>query len=1283
MKNKLSTLLIVLFSTIWNISFASDYYQRHYMIIVDQTKDMQKDEEANMKNIFSFLENNFLGENDTFEFDEVTDNISLYSFGLSGTGFDSGNGQYAAIRTKANNSENEAAYELFVKDLIYNEGSLKTDTTKDNLKKFIEEKMRPLFEKGSKKYVDLKDDGGVTFSKYVFPIILEKEHFNFTIPASKYIIIIVSNFQSGLDDLGTSQDRTNLKQMLGNSDSVLVFFDSKISSLNDYFYRIPYFEKEFLSSKFNKNAKPSAYGYELGLRRGGKVLNRFIYISSNINVIQNEYKGKTFSLSPVNINFYHDDSVKVNKVEFSITDSCNNILYSKDWTDSNIIKGYYDTLKKIYKFPAQDIEFKKEVTQNDKIKFKYVFYSEITDKGNKIIDFVDEAKLETHVIEAEAPDNMIMTWTIGGIIFGLLLAGLLYYIWRHRGKNIDLQLDFRIDKISKMRFMDVVEDNERGLHVLNYDCWYMREGETDHDIHVRGRAKLVPKVFAKKYPIRVSYKVQDLDQNFDFSFRPKGYNSDGSLMITDTYYRTILNPDGDFGFDVTAYQVATVIPDFDNRENILKLGVEIKVELIDKEGNVIKAFNLPKDQTYKTYEFIAKPRIENPDLWMAFDPGTSGSCIAYGYGGMVDTNNIHLAQNLENDAEGYQHLNKIFPSKIRILDTASAFNNLAEDIDNAQEVKDPKYATANNHHADFYFGNLAKILWGANSFQSIKKLLGYKTKLTISRKDGSSIIKQEIAGRDLAYLLIKGLLNHFEDYLLTNDEDFIRTVRPKFFPDGQFKPSRAIVTVPNNYTLTKVRDMVGSIKRTNLFKEVHYIYEAEGVMMSYIRMNWSQLSDKQHFTFVVFDMGGATINATAFRIRVNEEVRKGNTYIRDVNVSTVSKIGYCVGGDDIDYALIQILYKIPSVIEALKEKDINPRRHQQENKTQILRFIERLKIDYIDKKHNVIKRGNVTESMEIFWTNLWNEFSKWGNINLPAEPSDDDKEYISAEIKKRETLTYYVFSKVEDAVKELMSDTIKNSKIELIFSGRSSLYPGIEETVLKEIRNPKYECVCEDRWHGLDKPDLSMMDDEKVKTAVVEGACWYAMWSQHIIMDHDFVTSTFGYVDMKDNKSCFIPVICKNDPYINGIARNQVEAQTPTLQNVKFIQMLGSNYDEILSSDIRYKMNPLIEVTANEIDGEVEEIFVEVDDKNNFTYSIKVAGQGDVSGNYEAADTDILDENSEVYAFAAINPETDLSAVNQRNDGSLTGDDLNRKSDHQEEPADESGTARKSRGGGL
>ena len=76
----------------------------------------------------------------------------------------------------------------------------------------------------------------------------------------------------------------------------------------------------------------------------------------------------------------------------------------------------------------------------------------------------------------------------------------------------------------------------------------------------------------------------------------------------------------------------------------------------------------------------------------------------------------------------------------------------------------------------------------------------------------------------------------------------------------------------------------------------------------------------------------------------------------------------------------------------------------------------------------------------------------------------------------------------------------------------------------------------------------------------------------------------------------------------------------------------------------------MVEVTANDINGVLEKVQIEVDDKNNFAYKLTIAGHAPLTGHYEAADTDILDENSEAYAFASVRSKNrpEISHISQR-----------------------------------
>lgn len=1253
--------------------------RRHFIIVVDQTIKVNDDMMSLYKGLSAWLK----GEDpsryidvagsivpQSVPFNPKEDAISLFAFGLIGDGLNM-NGEYGRIHKLCEQeAPDSVVFNLIQQDLIHRRSRYTGGYKKEgvggkvlaseghitlslddamSLDDYLSSEMLHLFNGTDPLHKLINDYSGVTMSHFVYPLITNFVPKDET--SNEYYLLIVSDFKSGLYSNNDEDDWERFEEITagkrpGNK-KYRPYFERQLNVL-----RAPFIQADYLH--FQRGG--------IGIRgtrlvHKGIVSKSQLYLGTNLSLSQ--AGGSKFNLSKAIITFDKDKFTTIDSIGVALYEGEDLLCYR------TIVRGDDDAMKLLvrnsdreFEIPSQgSLDMGKSSLGN--VTVNYIFFTMSHDTDGKPVlpvsltasQNIDEDNIAT--INQQFRKNMALTIVLLIIIIGTVLS---YIIRLQRGRKRHATLSYHIDRISKMRYMDIEDSKDAGLHVLDYDCWYIDEGDTETNIHCRGDVKLAPKFFAKKYPLRVSYMIKDLDQNYDFTFRPSGQDHTGMNRKEGVYYELSPDTNGHFEFDAVAYidrdeEGNLKQPDYDGKDNILIMGLYIKVELVNSAGDVIELLD-EKNNEQNPYTFIVKRNIRNRDLWMAFDPGTSGSCVAYGLGGTPDDmSNIHLAKNYERN-RGWE--SPIIPSYIIVNDN----NDTIKKVEKANNDKTPLHFIPadpddQSKPYDFSFGNDAyQQVYHPNRFKSIKKLLGYnKTTQTIYGNQNN--VKTEISGRDLAYLVVSGLIATFERFLRNNNEDDTKKVRPMFMQGNKFTPSRAIVAVPNNYTLTKVRDMVDSIRRTNKFKEVHYLYEAEGVVMSYLRQNWHDLGKKQKYTLVVFDMGGATINATAFKIKVNTDVtRSGNKYIRNVEVETVSKVGYGIGGDDIDFAIMQALYDIPQVKNAIRKGSINAEQNKINNKPFVLKFVEELKlafIDYINSKNkkDALDSSNWFYSNENLWMAVSNAFKEWlstkgrtvilehkdtdGSSAIPYDFVDTVEALINKNVKK------YVLSKVKDAVFELMNKTIANSQIELIFSGRSTLFPGIQETVLGEINSDKYGCKCADRWHGFDKESENVLDADKVKTAVVEGACWYAMWSGQIVMKHDIVTSTFGYIDMVNNAAKFIPVIKKNEAFeSNGRKKATVPVQDPTLKNVRFIQMLGTNYDDILIKDIKYKKNEIVQVTGNEIDGVVEGVTIAVDDKNNFSYQVDIAGHKPLKGFYEAADTDIKDENSEAYIFAAI-----------------------------------------------
>lgn len=1271
MRARLHILCVLIFIFICKVS-ADEYYPRHYIILVDQTRDLQVDDNATFKKVYSYIKANLTGVGDSsFVFNEVTDEISLYTFALPGAyvhDWYGGKfiGAYGKIHSFASHGQSSAAYKVFVEELIQNNSKFSAAREKGQpLEDFLDKNLYPLFVGKSSHYVEIEKlsvPTAVTFSKYIYPVILEREHFDFTIPASEYIIIIASNFQSGLDDIGTSQDRNTLIDMIGERGSMskptLEFFEQRFKTLSDPFYQIPVFKKEFISSIPNKNALPTALGYKLGLQSLQGVST---YITSNIDIQQKGFESPQYKIGVTNVAFNHDNNLVIDSVKLKVfEDKSQKELYNCIISEGELSNGNYkkNVVPRSYDFGERVITLENRKI-GDNLQFKYLFYATIKNGNQIILPMVFVA--DRNVVLTESVfypeftlfEKMALIFVLFVFIASAIFAWMAY---NKRGKLVLRGVHVKIWHVSNSRFMEL-----KDYHVVDRDCWYMRQGETQRMINITGNVDIQKKSLARPYQLKVEYKIDDVDSNEDFSFRPEGHENNGENKRKATWYEVPLNSDGSFEINAIAFQVAGSTPDLENRYNILDMKVTVKARLLLNGKDVVQ----PKeDEQY--YQFIVRPEIANAALWMAFDPGTSGACVAYGIGGNpTDQTNIKIAYNTEKDSSGQEKQVSIFPSKIKIPDNSSLITNVGD-----VNITALKEAREYGAEGDFYFGNLAGVYEGRNSFQSIKKLLGYNDTHPLLDEQRHEICR--LPGRDLALLLVKGLCNHFESYIRTSS-DVTDKERSLFIQNGSFAPSRAIVAVPNNYTIVKAQDMVDSVKRTELFKEVHYLYEAEAVMMCYLRNKWDDITSNPSIYaeegrfFVVFDMGGATINTTAFTINVITAENRDNRYIREIELSTKARVGYNVGGDDIDYAWIRILYQIPAVVKYFKENNIDNEEHIKKHRTGILKFVQKLKLDWMARLAQ--DEPLTDEDIDLLWLDISsdNGLPELG-IDLQNEIDEESAEFLRDEWSSRSVIKKYVFSAVENAVAELLSTEHAHS-VEIIFSGRTSLYPGIRQTVTETVATmAKKQPELKDYsvWDGFEKANTGKSIDEVVKTAVATGACWYAMFSKFIKLKHNIVTSTFGYVDMEDGRSTFIPLIqrgTKLDEHGNMTSNPDYRVLTPNLPNVRILQMLTTKYEYVMNGlssanradndKVKHLVNQLAHLTSEEVYGEIKSIAISVDDKNNFSYKVKMAGGQPLTGSGTVNDADIKTENSDAYAFSAMpcsEDETEDTPVKSESD---------------------------------
>lgn len=1241
-KTILMTLLLCLQAVLLsaNVPDSIRMFDRHIIILVDQSANAQSPEIG--RDIVSLLKDGAEESGWGMAFAPVnpgSDEVSLYAFGLTGPHCSS------ILASKVQGSLTPDNYFDIVSKLLVYKRTPFSESGKD-FASYCDGDVMRLFDGSDPLYEEMRAKGyigPVSLSQYAQECALSR--FTTKTPAKEYIMIAVSDFRSGISDIHSSSDRMRVKELVGEQ------------SLPE--------QNCMLTKGFDRQADAATEGLNVirmfNIIQGGQVavasrivpealIGTSAYVATGIKIEQESYKGSEYDIRNIRIAFPHTSgSVAIDKIVMRTDNNGKASATSTIAGNREEAEGLYDATAQSYDVPDFDSFDLGAPFDEGVLGLNFILLGNTyNNDGKALLPFAFEASQSIDYdnnLSKTAPTMAYMIIAI--ILIALIVTFLIWYNKKSYRDGLNAATSLRLDiwPVSNSRYMDV-----SGMKVTDYDCWYWRGGaDRSRSILITGSVNYSPRRWAKQFARRIEYMIIDADDNPDFSFRPDGHESNGDLRKAEVWYRLddaqakSLQKDGQFQIQCIAYLENGVTPNF-TMDNILRLQVKIRLSLVDAHGKVVAE---QKDSIEKNYSFIVKPDIENSSLWMAFDPGTSGSCVAYGNGGLPDRkDHIHLAYNRTQASDGSWRKESIFPSMIYIPASSGLFDGTS--VEATVESMD-------GGKGDFNFGNLAKIYGGGtNTFQSIKKLLGYtkaKDMLPITRTVNGVQQTRMLLGEDLAHLVVKGLCNHFKDYITTDADAIKNGGRDAFYsgayaPGVPFTPSRAIVAVPNNYTMVKVQAMVNTVKRTGLFKEVHYIYESEGTLMTYLQHNWAQLPEVADRLFVVFDMGGATINATAFRIKVTLG-SDGN--INNVEVRTVSKIGFCVGGDDIDFALIKMtleatkLFDYADKVEAEKHEKAFMRAHKRE----LLDMAFRLKLGIIDIHNNPNDPAadNVMASDDSLWSYVSGVFSNMGKELDDSLIRDGFLAHFDSERKTHKTLKHYVLDKVAEAVAELINgldEDVSGCPVELILSGRSTLYPGVKESVIGEInRSSKYRC--EREWDGFNNSD-GELDADKVKTCVANGACWYAMFSKFITMRHDIVTSTFGYLDMINNKTRFVPLIERNSQFDeNGKCRPDRKLRpADALNYVEFLQLFGSNYDEIIDNDIKYKKTVLAKVMPAEIISRINAISIEVDNKDNFAYAIDIAGLTEpLTGNSTAKNADINDENSEAYVFATLQPDND------------------------------------------
>lgn len=636
------------------------------------------------------------------------------------------------------------------------------------------------------------------------------------------------------------------------------------------------------------------------------------------------------------------------------------------------------------------------------------------------------------------------------------------------------------------------------------------------------------------------------------------------------------------------------------------------------------------------YNFFIGPKLGN--IWVGFDPGTSGSCIA--------ASNASDGVIMEKDFNGKD---KITPSLITFDQKVSPESY--EDRNIVEQFKG-KYNYGNAAEKEFLLASI-------RGFQSIKKLLGYTDEFMLEFDNG---MKYPVNGKDLTTLLISGLFDEFKAYLQTNKTNHSGLLSEK----GYFNPKRVVAAIPNNFTASKKQDLLRCIQNLDVFEDIRLITEAEAVICYYIfnhdrlHPGGEKLRDE---TVLIFDMGGATINAiVADAFDGNKKSDKAQ-----YEIAIDSKIGYGIGGDTIDYCLAKILFSFEKEFPILAEfnpfNNSNlPLEEWQNLRDKIKSAIFGLKREIIRNYHMQFNESEQASIAPVFikkpnqiggprallqLVDLGNAIEQiTGKKTEVPRTSNLYAQFLAPQNEEYPVFKNLIFEELLYLpIREAIRDAVALSEGEggfidtVIFSGRSSLFPLVKHNVrlaLGTVRNKSPR-----RTEEIINPVIVELKEEELKTAVVKGAAWYGVHNKMVKLHPQKLNSTFG-VKRKHSALArdvgFISLIKTGiDLPPEGLSNGSLSGKCAMVDDfnadgnmVNFFQVMGSDPESVIKYGQKHKYSRLAGI---KLDQKTKEIGISWEMNDQTKCWVTMVGGDTKITNVASVEQEIMQENDEHYTW--------------------------------------------------
>jgi len=1138
-KSAIATVLLILLT--FSTSF-SQTFRRHYIIAYDVSSPFIYAEnncpayQQALLNLFSnksvYRYNEAYQDNINLErknglsfFDPKRDEISFFHFNIAG-------GEFDRLRRTADNYDEKGIVaefsKLFLKDKKHNwttfaakEGV--TASPSNYLTNALGIPPTPP-----------NFSGGVSMSNFVYPLVLDK--IDTTKYAEEYVLILLSDFLTG-SMLGNTKDLDRVRDIYrvtyGSGlppTSPVTYIKRQIDFLASQYYKIDFFQYSFIPT--NTSSPIGIIAFKIKPKIGVLTPEDVsLFVDGDLSLDQRGFQSQDFKTSETKIKFTHNKNLFPDELRMTIIlpsthgDKVlfDNAVAARDetgiwkskFTDNKDLMNF-DSTKFTYFLPTLKISLDTIINKKNfgNLKFLYEFKTKYAVANTQPLNFIykTERALPFDNIDYSTKATIIIMTIVLPI---LILIGLLIFLAVYgKPKRLYLLIDGYLDSFEKIDY------KTDGKLLTPFKAWNNELQNGVDLLLVNGAIEYKSPSFPLnwKSSVYLQLTVEKIPAGFEMFLKHDLEDLKEFGAGTPTTIKKSKNNKLSFAVGIRQTDVTKTIVDPEL--------VKFSVEAVIKDSIL---FIKSEQRDIVEYKFHLGADLH--DVWVGFDPGTSGSCVAVG----SSTDNIILGED--------RAKKQIIPS-ILVFEKAENFHQ------NGTEIPETIYM----------HGTAAAALKDKRKyirFQSIKKLLGFKDIKEIVFDNRNTLA---LKGKDLAGLLVKGLFKDINTYFNRPDfnaDDYKR--------DGKFNPLRAVVAIPNNFTTSKIQDMVDCIGNLKQFKEIRYVYEAEAVLFYYLS-NYSQFSggeaSSDSETILVFDMGGATINATI--VTANKTLINGRP---KYEIDFLGKIGYGIGGDTIDYCITKFILSCTDEFPQLAGINIF------DKKVELAEMAFQIKKEIIANYYSSNSYLITAYALEDFINK-----SLSISISISEETSEMYKYFlkVSGKFKLFEHPLFIktIYTNVKDAVNEVveLSDSTHIDKI--IFSGRSTSFPMVKETVEKQLNAKKSETKS------------IALNLEESKMAVAKGACWYGINKNSVRLNNLKTNAAFGFkktqsADKSDVKFYeLVKMGCNFDTSNDGIDSFQgVEEIKDDFafdgSKVNFYQVMGKDTDKILSEGQKHKFSKI------------------------------------------------------------------------------------------------------------